>query len=124
MQGSTRPTRRRRRPAHSCIECRRRKVRCDRKEPCGQCVAHKAPSCAYADNRRPVSDRAASVTPGSRQQEDPGLLPGNVSPHMPAPTGPIRGTLSKTRVFGHGHWMNTMQLVGKLIIFELNYIWD
>lgn len=111
MQGSTRPIHRRRRPAHSCIECRRRKVRCDRNKPCGQCVAHKAPSCEYTNNRRPVSGRAVSVASGSRQREDAALFPGDVSPHTPAPAGPIRGTLSKTRVFGHGHWMNTMPMV-------------
>jgi hypothetical protein len=31
--------RRRRRIARSCIECRRRKIKCDRKDPCTHCVA-------------------------------------------------------------------------------------
>lgn len=39
--------RRRRRPALSCIECRRRKVKCDRQHPCAHCVACKVP-CSYA----------------------------------------------------------------------------
>lgn len=30
---------RRRRPARSCIECRRRKIRCDRNDPCTRCVS-------------------------------------------------------------------------------------
>ncbi|KEY73420.1 hypothetical protein S7711_06839 [Stachybotrys chartarum IBT 7711] len=38
--------RRRRRPALSCIECRRRKVKCDRNNPCAHCVAAKSP-CRY-----------------------------------------------------------------------------
>jgi hypothetical protein len=38
--------RRRRRPALSCIECRRRKIKCDRKGPCAQCLAAKI-QCAY-----------------------------------------------------------------------------
>jgi hypothetical protein len=41
---STRPNmepqlRRRRRIARSCVECRRRKIKCDRKDPCKHCVA-------------------------------------------------------------------------------------
>lgn len=32
------------------------------------------------------------------------------SPNQPG-SGPILGTLSKTRIFGHGHWMSTFPLV-------------
>ncbi|KFY10954.1 hypothetical protein V492_04772 [Pseudogymnoascus sp. VKM F-4246] len=38
---------RRRRPALSCEQCRRRKVKCDRNHPCGQCLQAKTTSCAY-----------------------------------------------------------------------------
>lgn len=38
--------RRRRRPALSCIECRRRKIKCDRNEPCAHCVAART-QCAF-----------------------------------------------------------------------------
>lgn len=39
---------RRRRPPLSCTECRRRKLKCDRSLPCGQCVRSKAAdSCAF-----------------------------------------------------------------------------
>lgn len=31
--------RRRQRPAFSCLECRRRKIKCDRKDPCSHCVS-------------------------------------------------------------------------------------
>ncbi|KAK1654526.1 C6 zinc finger domain protein [Colletotrichum phormii] len=41
-----RQTRRRRRPALSCLECRRRKIKCDRDEPCGHCTASKL-RCTY-----------------------------------------------------------------------------
>lgn len=37
---------RRRRPALSCIECRRRKIRCDRHEPCRHCVTTQS-QCSY-----------------------------------------------------------------------------
>jgi len=39
---------RRRRPPLSCTECRRRKLKCDRSLPCGQCVRSKtAESCVF-----------------------------------------------------------------------------
>ncbi|KIV80433.1 hypothetical protein PV11_07931 [Exophiala sideris] len=41
-------TRRRRRPAHSCIECRRRKVKCDKLQPCNHCTSSRRPTaCIY-----------------------------------------------------------------------------
>jgi len=40
------PVIRRRRPAKSCIECRRRKIRCDRNNPCSHCVSGKS-RCTY-----------------------------------------------------------------------------
>lgn len=44
---------RRRRPPLACIACRRRKVRCDRKLPCQNCVrARRATSCAYVPDER------------------------------------------------------------------------
>ncbi|KAI1386147.1 uncharacterized protein F4822DRAFT_306579 [Hypoxylon trugodes] len=41
-----RQTRRRRRPALSCLECRRRKIKCNRNEPCSHCVSAKL-KCVY-----------------------------------------------------------------------------
>lgn len=38
--------RRRRRPALSCRECRRRKIKCDHNNPCAQCLRHKT-RCIY-----------------------------------------------------------------------------
>lgn len=47
------PEKRRRRPPLACIACRRRKVRCDRKLPCQNCVrARKAASCSYVSDER------------------------------------------------------------------------
>lgn len=40
------PTRRRRRPAISCVECRRRKIRCSRGNPCAHCVSVNV-QCVY-----------------------------------------------------------------------------
>lgn len=39
MESQESQPRRRRRPARSCIECRRRKIRCDRNDPCTRCVS-------------------------------------------------------------------------------------
>ncbi|OTB13198.1 hypothetical protein K445DRAFT_25010 [Daldinia sp. EC12] len=43
---SERQPRRRRRPALSCLECRRRKIKCNRNEPCAHCVSAKL-RCIY-----------------------------------------------------------------------------
>jgi hypothetical protein len=44
-----RPARKRRRPALSCVQCRRRKVKCDRKLPCTQCSQYDNTTCVYDD---------------------------------------------------------------------------
>lgn len=41
-----RQPRRRRRPALSCLECRRRKIKCDRNDPCAHCVSAKT-QCTF-----------------------------------------------------------------------------
>ncbi|GAB1313393.1 hypothetical protein MFIFM68171_03603 [Madurella fahalii] len=43
------PERRRRRPAVSCVLCRRRKIRCDQNTPCGNCTKSKNSTCIYRD---------------------------------------------------------------------------
>ena len=45
--------RRRNRPALSCIQCRTRKIRCDRNEPCASCMKSKIVNCTYEEARRP-----------------------------------------------------------------------
>lgn len=45
------PPRKRRRPALSCAECRRRKVKCDRNIPCRQCTQAKSATCTYSPER-------------------------------------------------------------------------
>ena len=45
--------RRRNRPALSCIQCRTRKIRCDRNEPCASCQKSKIVNCTYEEARRP-----------------------------------------------------------------------
>ncbi|PHH63750.1 hypothetical protein CDD81_5515 [Ophiocordyceps australis] len=45
----------RRRPALACEQCRRRKIRCDRDSPCGQCIKAQMPSCTYAPTHVPAT---------------------------------------------------------------------
>lgn len=40
--------RKRRRPALSCAECRRKKIKCDRSIPCGPCTLSKSVTCTYS----------------------------------------------------------------------------
>lgn len=56
------PIRRRRRPAVSCAECRRRKVGCDKKTPCSRCVSSQVP-CVY----RPPASPSECVTAGQKR---------------------------------------------------------
>ncbi|KAH7309764.1 hypothetical protein B0I35DRAFT_397873 [Stachybotrys elegans] len=61
-----RNVRRRRRPALSCIECRRRKVKCDRNEPCHQCRSLQA-HCEYSEDTVRAAPKPARA-PGSTVQ--------------------------------------------------------
>ncbi|EAU37680.1 predicted protein [Aspergillus terreus NIH2624] len=65
------PQPRRRRPARSCIECRRRKIKCDRSNPCGQCVAAHSP-CGYKTYNSERAIQHSQATPsepsGLRQE--------------------------------------------------------
>jgi hypothetical protein len=62
MSEPTHPRRKRRRPALSCVECRRRKIKCDRNIPCSQCTLSKSSTCTYS-----------------------GDSPRNIAGHFPAP---------------------------------------
>lgn len=64
---------RRRRPPLACVACRRRKVRCDRKLPCQNCVrARRATSCAYVPDERlePRETTQNSVDGNNRRNFD------------------------------------------------------
>jgi hypothetical protein len=50
------PPRKRRRPALSCIECRRRKIKCDRNDPCAHCVSLKT-RCVHRAYHEPVTQQ-------------------------------------------------------------------
>ena len=63
---SSKTMQRRRRPPLSCTECRRRKLKCDRSLPCGQCVRSKTTdSCMFSGSQpreQPESPRRLSPT--------------------------------------------------------------
>lgn len=106
--------RKRRRPAYSCVECRRRKVRCDRAKPCGQCTAHSAPSCTYAECHPRASQHADLLPEGVEQWHrtpERAAPPDDALPCTSTAPSRICGALNKTRVFGYGHWMNSMSIV-------------
>jgi hypothetical protein len=52
--------RRRRRPAIVCTECRRRKIACDRKTPCAQCILWNA-TCTYSNGDDSSRGSAQSI---------------------------------------------------------------
>lgn len=58
-----------RRPALSCVECRVRKVKCDRKKPCKACIGIKSETCTYRSSRnanRAYRELSPGSTSGSR----------------------------------------------------------
>ncbi|PMB67347.1 putative transcriptional regulatory protein C1F7.11c [Beauveria bassiana] len=72
MVESRPPTRKRRRVVISCFECHRRKQKCDRELPCGNCIArNREASCAYeaaaptSKNLKEVGDVSANSSDGS-----------------------------------------------------------
>jgi hypothetical protein len=82
----------RHRPPRSCVECRRRKIKCDRNQPCSQCVLSKC-RCLYdggiATSRHPGrpglsfpgSDSVSAPSFGESRTGYPGL---HHDQHLPA----------------------------------------
>lgn len=74
MSDQSGPVRKRRRPAFSCIQCRRRKIKCDRNVPCNHCtISHY--TCTYDHKYRreepntsiPTNIASTSNNPGQDQ---------------------------------------------------------
>ena len=95
LRGPTRPrdfrkvsmerqSNRRRRPALSCLECRRRKIKCDRKDPCTHCITTQA-QCVYKVYRNEAS--------AQQQQQQPQQVPSwdsRSSPSVYAPSPSVQ----------------------------------
>ncbi|KAI0385597.1 putative C6 transcription factor [Hypomontagnella monticulosa] len=75
------PERRRRRPPVSCVLCRRRKIRCNRENPCSNCVRSKSGNCIYENyiSPPPPSQRPIPLGQGPRRDE-PHFSPTNSIP--------------------------------------------
>lgn len=69
----------RRRSARSCLECRRRKVKCDRNDPCAHCISAKI-QCAYKFYRN------ESVVRQQPPQSSLGRSMSSPSVYAPSPT--------------------------------------
>lgn len=52
------PAKRKRRPALSCVECRVRKVKCDRNKPCEACTRIKSATCTYRPHRTGICSQS------------------------------------------------------------------
>ncbi|KUJ08681.1 uncharacterized protein LY89DRAFT_741533 [Mollisia scopiformis] len=68
-----RQPRKRRRPALSCNECRRRKVKCDQKVPCTPCTKSKTAFCKYDPDATPKGREAHHTAPTNHTTSN--LLP-------------------------------------------------
>ena len=66
MDSTPVPGKKRRRPPLACEACRRRKVKCDRKSPCDNCVRTKRAShCTYVLDKSSSNLRRAGYGPAS-----------------------------------------------------------
>lgn len=83
-----RHTPRRRRPALSCLECRRRKIKCDRSNPCAHCVSAKS-QCSYKVYRSELgAGQQSRLRP--RRSPDSTLSPSAEAASPDAQTQPTR----------------------------------
>ncbi|KAH6627923.1 hypothetical protein F5144DRAFT_577288 [Chaetomium tenue] len=99
--GATRPSgptavRRRRRPALSCQECRRRKIRCDHNNPCANCIRHKT-KCSYSPftyyEPGPTASVRSGESSGTRSTRPTSASPPPAAVRLAPPT-PLSGAQS------------------------------
>lgn len=116
--------RRRRRPATACVECRRRKVSCDKKTPCSRCVRGRV-QCIYTALVSPSERGATGQGPPGSQSSVDTSQPNTVQPQPHRSTTSDSRTLTcsdspgepchepdsffgKTRLVGRSHWYNSV----------------
>ncbi|EPS94767.1 hypothetical protein FOMPIDRAFT_1133696 [Fomitopsis schrenkii] len=94
------PKKKRRRQALSCTECKRRKIKCDRAQPCGPCTRRGEPSkcqwhiiepmekyvtrAEYDELKTKVNDLESMV-----HRLTAGALPARMAGHAPVSSGPV-----------------------------------
>lgn len=87
----TRVIRRRRRPARSCIECRRRKIKCNRQMPCNHCTATRK-HCVFSN----VST-SRLIDTSSSQPNEPLITPPQADQVPAKPCGNVAPILENMR---------------------------
>ncbi|KAH8649703.1 fungal-specific transcription factor domain-containing protein [Tricladium varicosporioides] len=88
------PTQRRNRAQLSCTQCRQGKLKCDRKEPCSQCVKKgRASLCTIPI---PAPRRKPAVSMQNRLRHLESLVKNVMAGQTPAPVTPHSGTSSDT----------------------------
>lgn len=107
------PPRKQRRPALSCVQCRRRKVKCDRNEPCNRCVQSKNTVCVYEPDQgiiRPKATKPLAKTSSTSLHNQNGVFNMTRDPivlkslQTPAPS--IPDDLSSIASLGRGSIAN------------------
>lgn len=96
------PTKKRRRPALSCEQCRKRKIKCDRNYPCNHCIQSKSATCTYSADNAAVfasnptvnSINNSQTTYPSRPKKTPSSISSHLSTDTTSPGTTARGTNS------------------------------
>lgn len=81
-----------RRPALSCVECRMRKVKCNRQKPCEACIKTKSKTCTYRKARNGIHGSVRSNSAPSKP--DAPEIAGK--PQRPRPKPLIASTIGST----------------------------
>ncbi|KAF6822091.1 hypothetical protein CMUS01_11229, partial [Colletotrichum musicola] len=116
--------RRRERPIVVCQECHRRKLKCNKQQPCDRCSKHSTPlKCTYApdiegrhrvlsenahSHSRDEPDKAPSYISGAARLGSPPITPAMESP---GPTADAYGSLPHARVMAWWHLIQAWQSV-------------
>ncbi|KAI0397748.1 hypothetical protein F5Y17DRAFT_413354 [Xylariaceae sp. FL0594] len=72
--------RRRRRPALACLSCRRSKMRCDHRQPCGACVRSRHKTCIYDSTTPRITSNPTPVSSTSGSPGDGLTIPSHATP--------------------------------------------
>ncbi|KAK4152773.1 lactose regulatory protein LAC9 [Chaetomidium leptoderma] len=68
---------------HACAECKRRKIRCDGQQPCGQCLSSRAPKrCFYDKHRQRVIPSRKTLEALSQSLEECRSILRRLYPHQ------------------------------------------
>ncbi|KAJ5757469.1 uncharacterized protein N7511_006163 [Penicillium nucicola] len=118
--------RKRRRTRISCVECHRRKVRCDRNLPCGRCVDGDI-RCVYEQDEavKPAafSAKKRCMDPIQSNSQSTATVRGHGEHSQPSDQitdQPVRGIMSKARLFGTTHPITAYRLCDEMYPVDFN----